>query len=1043
MEGKEPSINTLIEKAIKASTDFEALMDSIDFDSYIPNRSDQISTKEPKKLTIYFEKTHNAQNICENILNHLKRIENVFQSYSNMNEEDQPQYLVWKLIEEKKNLITILGTKKQQIKIAYYQCQLLIWNLFEAKKIRLAGRKQFDRKSEIAYYQRAKYILHNAFDTIERKYFINEQKNKTLKDNFNWAKVLYFNELSICYSGLAESSMSLGYAEESCSLLRVMYKNLQNKDISIIKDGDTRIKDTISLSIKRLYTFALYNKGEAERNLHDDDKAQRTFHEILDNWNGKAKKTSDFYQASLRIGSILIDHGRSEEAINIFKKVKVQKNDIRAVTRDLEKASALIDQKEYSTAYKLLNKIERDSFYKQTFACRKASLFRIRCLIEYKRNKPTELETIKVNKKRLIKKFEEIPSEIIGTDSGKISGIINECIINKDGVNFKKACKYYSEFYELKNKIAQQKFIEYELLGYFMYLFYEKLEDKYVEILNEKKWKSIEDKIYKIGDSFNEILRRIDDSEYLEDFFHCYLKADNQKEAILEKLLGRIKILLKEMDRLEKLDKIEKDFLRWKKSTNDTDENLTHAKDFITKSFFHTESPVENHERKYLSPCTIEKIINKNLDRFKTQVIGSSKQILPLNGNSVNGILTVLRRWNSFTPGLSSIASPSKGGGYFLYFRDEKNGSKGIVIDPGHDFLANLFSEGFTINDIDVILLSHAHPDHTDNFPKILSLFHEMNGRLKERGEKRKDYDRKHIKVILTPGVYDIFSKRMRLSKKSLKDIFVVDFNNINEAHDPVECYNYSIGKKPILKIKAFKTSHSDLDELGSIGFLFEFGNNETKIGFTCDAQWNPNFWKIFKDCSIICAHLGSLVNIDKDKNFCSTFCTHSPINCKDPKKCIETNFSNVNVVSGKIEKQTHDENHLYLGGIASFFYALLKNNDKFKLGIISEFGEELKGGIRIDFYHKFDDWFKDNKDKKCRCLPADIGLRIDIFSGDIFCHTCHSYVDREEIVPIAYGKEEAIFFICKECLSVLSTNQIEEKLKDYYENGRQLALIE
>jgi hypothetical protein len=250
------------------------------------------------------------------------------------------------------------------------------------------------------------------------------------------------------------------------------------------------------------------------------------------------------------------------------------------------------------------------------------------------------------------------------------------------------------------------------------------------------------------------------------------------------------------MDKLEKLDKMEKDILRWKQTPNNHDENISKAKDFITESFFHIESQVENHERKYLSPFTIEKVIDKNLDRFKTQVIGSSKQILPSNGSDINGILTVLRRWNSFTPGLSSIASPSKGGGYFLYFKYGKNKSKGIIIDPGHDFLANLFSEGFTINDIDVILLSHAHPDHTDNFPKILSLFHEMNGRLKERGEKRKDYDKKHLKVILTPGVYDIFSKRMNLSKKSLKDVFVVDFNNIYEDKKSVwNCYIYPDSK--------------------------------------------------------------------------------------------------------------------------------------------------------------------------------------------------------------------------------------------------------
>ena len=1042
---KGSGINMLMKKAIKASIDFEALMDSIDFDSNIPLITKPDGGRELKNSNTYSKTPQEAQNITNVIITQLKEIEDI----KGRMEEDYPLNLVKILIEKKEVLSESDKLKKG---FTYYHYEYLVWQLFIAKKVRIDGRMQVNRKKEVEYYQRAKQILNSAFSTIEQRYFIYSLKKKKLNDQYNWVKILYYNELSICYSGLAESSMSLGYAEESCSLLTTLFPYLKNLEgsakIDKIKTSSNKDYSVLTNQTLDLYTFALYNKGEAERNLHDDDKALRSFHRIVGIWNNKKNRSSDYYQALFRIGSLLIDQGRSEEAISILKKIRLTKYDVRKGSRNLEIASAFIDQREYTAAYRILNAITKFALIKQSFTVRKASLFKIRCLIECKKNTPT---LIIKNWKR---KFENIPHEIIGSDKNKIEGLIYACIEQNDKVNFKKACRYFSKFHELKrfnvlNFTEEQKngFISNELLGYFMYLFYEKIDDEVVSLLNEKDWKKLEEKIFKSIDFFKEILEKIDDSDYLKDFFYCYIKNNPKNDikiSILDKLFGRLRILLKEMDRLEKLDKIEKDFLRWGKNPKDQDENLIHAKNFITKSYFHTESPFKDDERKYLSPGTIEKIVNKNLDRFKTQVIGTSKQILPLKGNGTSGILTVLRRWNSFTPGLSSISSPSKGGGYFLYFKDEKYGSKGIVIDPGHDFLANLFSEGFTINDIDVILLSHAHPDHTDNFPKILSLFHEMNGRLKERGEKRKDYDRKHLKIILTPGVYDMFSKGMSLNKKSLKDIFVVDFKSTNEDSKPIKCYNYSIGRNSIINIEAFKTSHNDLGELGSIGFLFEFGNseNEIKIGFTCDAQWNPNFWKIFKDCSIICAHLGSIVSIDKNNGFCPTYCTLSDSRCVDSKECIETDYSLVDIDSGKIEKQTHDENHLYLGGLASFFHPLLRNDDKLKLGIVSEFGEELKGGIRMDFYHKFDDWFKSNKDKKCRCLPADIGLRIDIFSGDVFCHTCQSYVDREEINPIAFGREEAIFFICKECMSVLSHNQIEEKLKDYYENGRRLELI-
>jgi hypothetical protein len=132
------------------------------------------------------------------------------------------------------------------------------------------------------------------------------------------------------------------------------------------------------------------------------------------------------------------------------------------------------------------------------------------------------------------------------------------------------------------------------------------------------------------------------------------------------------------------------------------------------------------------------------------------------------------------------------------------------------------------------------------------------------------------------------------------------------------------------------------------------------------------------------------------------------------------------------------------LAGLTLFFNSLLKEKDnKLKLAIISEFGEELKSGIRMDLYKKFDSWFKRKSKEKSKCLPGDIGLEVDAFTGNVYCHCCKRPANRFEIEPIPYGKEEAICFVCKECKAVLSSYQIDHILKEYCENGRKLELAE
>ena len=63
-----------------------------------------------------------------------------------------------------------------------------------------------------------------------------------------------------------------------------------------------------------------------------------------------------------------------------------------------------------------------------------------------------------------------------------------------------------------------------------------------------------------------------------------------------------------------------------------------------------------------------------------------------------------------------------KGGGCFLSWQ-----KKGIVIDPGYDFIENMYSEGLSIGDIDAIIITHAHNDHYIDLDPILTLAYQYN----------------------------------------------------------------------------------------------------------------------------------------------------------------------------------------------------------------------------------------------------------------------------------------------------------------------------
>jgi hypothetical protein len=98
------------------------------------------------------------------------------------------------------------------------------------------------------------------------------------------------------------------------------------------------------------------------------------------------------------------------------------------------------------------------------------------------------------------------------------------------------------------------------------------------------------------------------------------------------------------------------------------------------------------------------------------------------------------RRYSSFFPFLPRpSAFRVRGGGYFVRLIDaklpelagelgipvgESRTAFGIVIDPGPDFLDNLYRCGYGLADIDMVVVTHDHADHIAELDALLALLH-------------------------------------------------------------------------------------------------------------------------------------------------------------------------------------------------------------------------------------------------------------------------------------------------------------------------------
>lgn len=424
-----------------------------------------------------------------------------------------------------------------------------------------------------------------------------------------------------------------------------------------------------------------------------------------------------------------------------------------------------------------------------------------------------------------------------------------------------------------------------------------------------------------------------------------------------------------------------------------------------------------------------------------------------------------LQRWNSLTP----AQGRSVGGGYFIYHTDDRGEiDLGIAIDPGFDFVRNLFRQGFSIRDIDIVLISHAHADHLWDFESIVQLLHDLS-------EKKRIEHRNHrIHVVLTRGVYQRYERHVienhalrrfieplviDLRQKQI-DEFVFkenivaeklkqpyrwtlkldgsqDRNQIdNESDEPCEIETVVI--KPTF---AYHDDYSRISD--SYGFIIKFQKSGQSFcfGYTGDTKWvgddlyekecparttcNPqddkcqsfeNIASQYLNCDALLIHLGSLIDHKNEKRF-----SHY----KEPKECSEL-----------IRKK----NHPYLPGMIRFLRKVESSEKPEKLILIGEFGEELRGGIRVDIVKRLKTMLREN----VPVLPVDVGLDILLWEKEcqFICALCNKSKSWKKIEYERYGYDEAIFYVCHTCFKAYPIDVRQDRYRKLYDVGKELTVL-
>ena len=321
---------------------------------------------------------------------------------------------------------------------------------------------------------------------------------------------------------------------------------------------------------------------------------------------------------------------------------------------------------------------------------------------------------------------------------------------------------------------------------------------------------------------------------------------------------------------------------------------------------------------------------------------------------SIENTIICLKGFSSSTPIINSAIGLNVcvGGGFYINY-----GGKGIVIDPGVDFVKNMHNSGISINDIDTVIVTHSHMDHNSDIEKISSLKYDVNRYYKQCNEMLHILDRKLIERTNITWIVDD-----------------IDYKKVSNIEDNVIKLQHFTNEKAIndidnvIFLTSIETNH--MPDSGT-SYAIKIRANDICIGYTSDTPYDEKLVTFFHDVDVLIFNISDIYLDD--------------------------------VMGIKIKK-----NHL---GYNGSFNLIRKINPS--LAIASEFCC-TNGDIRNEIVAQLISDLKNGS----FIIPGEIGTTFSIPDLSIKCSICNKFVSKRQIwhsAPInAYG---LMRHICTSCL--------------------------